>query len=337
MIKIKLSESQKREIEKLHWEWFEKRAECKLRNTNETYKDFILKTLGFNEYELKEIIIGEKSKIDSFKNRTKIIEKDNVDYKKLLTAFGYDNFCNTTSKKWNAYILCQKIGVDVCPYCNRQYIFTVKNSRSNVTRPEIDHFYPKSKYPHLSCSLYNFVPSCHICNHTKLDNYDDIIYPYEEEFGNDGKFKIRFADNNINFDAGFLTNFENIEVDIKSKGKNKQKIEKSISTFHLKELYNEHKIELYDLLKRYSNYSKPKIHDILKMLLFSDIEVQNTISSDVQKRIIDSSIKLYVKTIKNMILGLPLGANEKQYPLKKFKEDIIDQLDCQNAKQPHKI
>lgn len=335
MIKIKLSESQRKEIEKLHWEWFEKRAKYKLRDTKETYKDFILNTLDINEDKLKEIIIGEKSKLDSLKERIGIIDKNDSNYKKLLTVFGYDHFSSRKPKKWNAYIFCQKIGVDVCPYCNRQYIFTVKNPKSNIARPEIDHFYPKSKYPYLSCSLYNFVPSCHICNHLKSNNYKDIMYPYEEEFGDDGKFKIHFADN-TDFDAGFLTNPESIKVNIKPskhEDEKRKKIKTSISVFHLEEMYNNHKLDLNDLLQRYRNYSKPKIHDILKML----VSAQSSDSQGTKNEIIEESVRFYTKAIKNTILGLPLGAGNKQYPLKKFKEDIIEQLDCQNTKQSHKV
>ena len=42
---------------------------------------------------------------------------------------------------------------------------------------------------------------------------------------------------------------------------------------------------------------------------------------------VDAVLSLYAKKMKNMFLGLPLGAEGKEYPLRKFKEDIIEQLD----------
>ena len=70
------------------------------------------------------------------------------------------------------YWFFESLGLDVCPYCNRNYIFTVEADENNETkyRPEIDHFYPKSKFPIFALSFYNFVPACPTCNHIKRDN-----------------------------------------------------------------------------------------------------------------------------------------------------------------------
>lgn len=56
------------------------------------------------------------------------------------------------------------LGVDVCPYCNRNRIrpFT-KNKVTHVTG-ELDHFYCKEKYPYLALTRENLVPSCSVCN-----------------------------------------------------------------------------------------------------------------------------------------------------------------------------
>jgi hypothetical protein len=39
-------------------------------------------------------------------------------------------------------------------------------------------------------------------------------------------------------------------------------------------------------------------------------------------------IRTYTRRIKNEVLGLPVNVGDKQYPLRKFKEDIIAQLDA---------
>ncbi|MFX8327742.1 hypothetical protein ABTL71_18955, partial [Acinetobacter baumannii] len=51
---------------------------------------------------------------------------------------------------------------DTCPYCNRSYIYYI--SRRKEIKPQIDHFFPKSKYPFLAMSFYNLIPSCQTCN-----------------------------------------------------------------------------------------------------------------------------------------------------------------------------
>ena len=102
------------------------------------------------------------------------------------------------------------------------------------------------------------------------------------------------------------------------------RIKNSIELFHLKEIYNEHKIELNDLFDRYRNYCKPKRKDILR--LFHEDELKNDIEGLTEKQI-DAVLSQKKKKMKNMFLGLPLGAEGKEYPLRKFKEDIIEQLD----------
>jgi hypothetical protein len=40
--------------------------------------------------------------------------------------------------------------------------FTLNKSKELM--PEIDHFYPKDKYPFLAVSFFNLIPSCLTCN-----------------------------------------------------------------------------------------------------------------------------------------------------------------------------
>jgi len=49
----------------------------------------------------------------------------------------------------------------ICPICdtNRYYVQT-----SNHIYGTIDHFLPKSLYPHFACHPYNLIPICHGCN-----------------------------------------------------------------------------------------------------------------------------------------------------------------------------
>jgi len=62
----------------------------------------------------------------------------------------------------------ERVNIDVCPYCGRNYIFVVKKpTKSNpntVVKPQIDHFLPKDSYPYLAMNYYNLIPSCTSCN-----------------------------------------------------------------------------------------------------------------------------------------------------------------------------
>jgi hypothetical protein len=79
----------------------------------------------------------------------------------LKQVFDYDRFVER--KRYGAYKLALALAVNVCPYCNRQYTFTLDGKKGKV-RPEFDHFLDKATHPYLALSLFNLVPSCHICN-----------------------------------------------------------------------------------------------------------------------------------------------------------------------------
>ena len=85
-----------------------------------------------------------------------------------------------------------KIGVEICPYCNRSFIYTTPKKG---TRPQYDHYYPKSKYPYLALSMYNLIPCCPVCNNAKNaeDTFDNksLLYPFEEEYGYDIFLKLK--------------------------------------------------------------------------------------------------------------------------------------------------
>lgn len=61
--------------------------------------------------------------------------------------------------------LIKATDVRVCPYCNRIFVESVEvEGTQKVIKGQLDHFYPKEKYPFLALSKYNLVPSCTYCN-----------------------------------------------------------------------------------------------------------------------------------------------------------------------------
>ena len=356
MIKIEIDQSTRETIEKLHWEWFLGKVETIIRLPRReiTRKKYLCEILKIDENnfeaEVRPYILGQiediKYLISTKVNLKGITKKKNLtkDEKKitkrtecLLEAFSYDDFDNRNKTTWGAYELCKFLKINVCPYCNRQYIFTVRDEdRDCITRPEMDHFYPKSIYPFLSINLYNLIPSCHICNHKKSDKDNHIIYPYKDGFGKDMLFRAKYKDFPEKSSILDISNvhiyFKERRCDVLETGKcihNKcHQARKSIETFHLEEIYNEHKLNLQDLFTRYRNYSDPKIDEITKLILNERLNLDELgLSEDEKTKLYQKIAKTYTKRIRNTILGLTLGAGDKQYPLRKFKEDIIEQLD----------
>lgn len=350
MIKVEISDTVKVEIEEFHWKWSFLRFKKKF-NGSAIKEIRKLKTALKlrNLKELKQILIGNIDSIQQIVHSIGKIDKDYSNYDYLIKCFGYDSFKNGNYQDnvaWNAYELCKKLKVNVCPYCNREYTFTIGNTKEKKLRPEIDHFFPKSEYPYLSCSLYNMIPSCHICNHGKREFGEGILYPYNNGFDKDVIFRAKYAQE-IPEKTSILDIrnthifFKDRQCDVLETGNcihNKQtKAHKSIKTFHLEEIYNEHKIELQDLFTRYRNYSKPKIDEITRLIVDAQLDTKKIedksplkhfkLTKEQKEELVQQVASTYTKRIKRTILGLPLGAGDKQYPLRKFKEDIIEQLD----------
>lgn len=362
MIKIAIAEDTLKDIEDKHWKWFKTHLKRTYSSKYESELSFILNKLKITEDELEKII-KDKSFLFEIQKRIGIIKRkelpkevkhdepleylegiqhSNKTIDRIEKFFSYDYF-EKAEGKWTIYELCSKLNINVCPYCNRQYIFTVGSAKEKRTRPEIDHFFPKALYPYLACSLYNFIPSCHICNHSKSDDGENIIYPYDEDFGKDFPFRVKFdkdsgeSDNLINIKNAHVFFGKNNCRGLKSTINECQtcmlpKVKASLKTFHLKDIYNEHKIDLKDLFTRYRNYSKPKIDEITKLILSEQLDIEIPELNKEQKKKLKEQLykrvaSTYTKRIKRTILGLPLGAEGKEYPLRKFKEDIIEQLD----------
>ena len=91
--------------------------------------------------------------------------------------------------------LLSSLGISVCPYCNRQYITMWHDEEADDeedhSTADLDHFYIKSDYPLFALSLFNFIPSCQICNSRfKGGKVRNTLYPYEEEFGRNIQFQL---------------------------------------------------------------------------------------------------------------------------------------------------
>lgn len=145
--------------------------------------DFLSVEGKFDDDKIKNILVGEVPYLE--KAMVKIGQIESIEIQKEFERV-YTNFSN---RKYG-YQWAEKLGVTVCPYCNRSYIFTVKkDARNGKARPQYDHFFPKSIYPYLALSMYNLIPSCAVCNGGKsnVDSFKDqkvqYLNPYVEGYG----------------------------------------------------------------------------------------------------------------------------------------------------------
>lgn len=156
-------------------------------------------------------------------------------------------------------------GIKVCPYCNENYI----NSRDIRASAQLDHFFPRSKYPIFAISLYNLIPSCYACNHNKSDN-EVGISPYDPEVEYD-KIKIGW----IPLGDKYLTEENQIEITLDYMGGDKEiekKFVQGLEKMGIKSAYSFHRDYMQELIKKRVIYNKYRLKELYDnyTLLFAD-------------------------------------------------------------------
>ena len=252
----------------------------RLKAYSNLYNHIISSSLKGEEFSLnfKNLICAPSKKdlleqISLFEN---LIQKDSGGNKKvesdirdlLFEIFKgmYDRF---SKREW-AYDFLKLIDIEVCPYCNRNFATVVKKKQ----RPEFDHYFPKcsSKYPYLAISIFNLVPCCSKCNTGKSDSYVDIkeqkiMYPYEEEFGDDIVFTTEFEDIDSWFD-------KKLKYVVKLNGSNQALIDTYNRAFSIEALYSLHCEYAKEIVKNKMMFDDDFISSVYRSYpdLFSSID-----------------------------------------------------------------
>ena len=217
-------------------------------------------------------------------------------FKKLGLIFNYTVLGK--NDHYNSYDLTTNLGIRSCAYCNRIYTLTKwKKSKGRLMSPQLDHWFPQSKYPLLQISFYNLIPSCEICNaRSKSDtlfNLKDHFHPYSIEDENEElhlKYKLGVKDKySIYFDS-FST----------------AKIKRTCEEMSIDDMYNAHQYELDDLIKikqAYSDKYLEKLKDAFPKANLSKEEIYR------------------------LVFGTEINIkNFHKRPMSKFKHDILKEI-----------
>ena len=205
--------------------------------------------------------------------------------------------------------LMMPLDVGCCPYCNRLFVTSLKRRKDKCqSTADLDHFYNKDIFPLFALSLFNFVPSCHVCNsNIKSTNWADCIYPFEEEFGNNGKFvvdqKNMNDDDYISFLTGTNTDYDlKLKIEVSGDEKIQNKINNSKELFALDEVYKNH-----------TGYAKEVL---AKKHYFYNEDYLKSICATLRRKIPDD--------VRNLILfGYRMDENDKKRPLSKLTCDLL--------------
>ena len=175
----------------------------------------------------------------------------------------------TETRAW----LMNSLNVECCPYCNRQYITSlngVPGKTYPISTADLDHFYNKSIFPLFALSLFNFVPSCQVCNsRVKGKRWLDAVYPYDEEFGDNAVFTIDYSIMPKDKSVDAMTALEPVPVPIDisvqtSDIQLKQRIENSMELFRILQVYQSHQKYAGEILWKKHLYSDPAYIDSLR-------------------------------------------------------------------------
>ncbi len=213
-----------------------------------------------------------------------------IDWSKEISPSIY----NWTFKKFNSNTISSTKKLDL------------KNITIKKNHFTLDHMLPKNKFPFLSLSFFNLVPSCSSCNskfkHQKeftINSDLEKISPTSDGFVLNEliKFKIKF-DIEENFNK--INTTKDVEINIENKD-NLSCVDEFIKIFKLKPRYEFHKQKAEDLVEKRKIYSDSQIKEIAKMLRRDE------------------------QSIKEDLFGKECFHSNNE-PFEKYKHDIAEQL-----------
>ncbi|GAA59877.1 hypothetical protein P20652_1741 [Pseudoalteromonas sp. BSi20652] len=215
-----------------------------------------------------------------------------------------DDINAVKTENWSAYQLAYHLSNRACCYCNKQFTLTI-NNKTGKLRPQLDHFYPQSKYPFFSLSMYNLIPSCSSCNSSSKGDMDTldkqygntILHPFEDELpknitfslAKNKDFYIKLSNGNLEV-SDFSIEMKNLESCSKSK--------LAVEKFNINEQYKLHREEICDALNNSIFYNKMAMKNVAKLLNikdvkveaaareFSSIQLQKNIANDPKQRVL---------------------------------------------------
>lgn len=196
-----------------------------------------------------------------------------------------------------------QLGIKTCVYCNIQYALTTKKrSGRGVAYYELDHAWPKSEYPYLALSFFNFHPCCGSCNRHKSTYSPKPPYTiYNEEV----KPMVLFSIKNESLVNYILTNQSSkLDIDMQT--------DSSIA-----ELYSR-----LGILKQYKLLQNEAEDIVWQTRIFNDNYCQQ-LAMTYKSSFLNSKVNLY-----RLLYGVYAGEkNVYIRPLTKFRQDIIKQLE----------
>lgn len=236
-------------------------------------------------------------------NRTKVYET----FYKVVVEDGYET--NSFPRRE----LIRATNTRVCPYCNRIFVECV-DSKHKVVKGQLDHFYPKEKYPFLALSKYNLVPSCSYCNGgTGKHNTDSRIKKLVNPFFMSSPHALTFRADVPK--RGFLS-LKTIEsaINLKLDTSLYPEMANNVEVFNLQPLYDIHRDYASEIYYKYMKMKTKAYRDFVRDMT----KPSKNQSHNIVRQMSD-------KDWKRIMLGIYTDSSEQaNRPLSKFLSDLYE-------------
>ena len=246
-------------IETLYYDDISKRKYQKHNNKTleEIYKEKFQDALGC---DLKSLLCSTFDELIKIKLPSTIEEE-------IREIFNYQG----KYQKHISDIFKEYIELHTCYYCNIDFVNVFKATNKSIKSGyTLDHVKSKSEYPHLALSLYNFVPSCYVCN-SKLKKDRDIgnVSPTASNFDFDKKVKFKTFMQNVNLQIEDTEDFE-----LLLKEDFTEVYEKYIEVFELDGRYEYHKYNVIEMINKRKQYPDSRIKELAELTQKTEEEVK---------------------------------------------------------------
>lgn len=212
------------------------------------------------------------------------LKKTDPLYKDSKALFSYGEKCtDSDGRSWDKlqplvaeFFMDSENGFEIhtCHYCDMSYVnpFTVKSGKK--AQFDLDHVLDKGRCPIVGLSLFNFVPSCQMCNGSRVKG--------QKQLYKDARLRKKLSPTNANYDfEGKVTidvlnkkgicstiGFEKRMADYELRFNTHldPDYDAEIEAFYLRERYNYHKCEALRLLDLKERYTDTRIVELARMI-----------------------------------------------------------------------
>jgi 5-methylcytosine-specific restriction endonuclease McrA len=206
--------------------------------------------------------------------------------------FDYERF-SAGGPDDGAYALIREYNQRLCPYCHLQCVnYHIDAGKGKLTmRPDLDHFYPRSKYPYLGISLSNLIPACRQCNtsvkRAKDPRQNKLLHPLEQH----PLVEVTYACTTA-LPPNMIVSVDDFVISLTGKDKGSTDF---IEFFELAERYKWYGAEVMDVFKRYQRYLE--LDGTLRNVLRRTEFLLGYAPSEARQRIVGSMLSSMVQSL----------------------------------------